>query len=162
MRHKGKRKTTILEGRCDVKALATITKYYYERMDDLPETRSGLLRYIVEDMADMITSVFDVEKFVSTASAVAYLEQAGLSGKGKTRHAEQSNRMALNQIQKENIASEGFKGNQVSLIEEALNRLDGDVDDFGLPTGKDCDVCGGHIFRYADGISRCNAGHTPQ
>ena len=88
--------TTVVSTRCDIRFLAAIAKFY-QSLNDMPETRSKLIRRIIEDFYSILISSEKIEPISSTLDAFSYLSSNGLKPSDRGRS------MLINQINIETI-----------------------------------------------------------
>ena len=95
--------TAVYNVRLDIRALATLHKYYKGCGIEF-DSISSLNRRAIESLADQLVSQCNAQKFHETTEAINYFEASGLMGPLRTR----GNRPLIKQMQRETLSLEGF------------------------------------------------------
>lgn len=109
-----KPKTAVVEGRVDIRDLATIARYL-QLINQLPTSKSALITEIVGAWADVLVMNNMIDRTTDTIKAVQELERLGFSMGGESRSGQRNRRTYLKQIQKETIEQDQIKGPQISI-----------------------------------------------
>ena len=124
---KKKAKTIVVEGRVDLRSLATIAKFLYAE-GAMPETRSGLVSKIIEDYCDLLVSNNLGIAEESTMEAFKTMNDLGFNLGGPSRSGKRNRKAYLTQIQAETIQADQVGTGPVNLLDsdeakEAYERL---------------------------------------
>jgi len=129
MNERKKPKTLVVEGRVDMRDLASIAKYL-DTQNNLPRTKSGLVSQIVSDFAELLISNKLIARTTSTMDALRDLEQLGFEMGGPSRNGQRNRRSYLKQIQLETLGQEeqilpdiATSGVDESLVDEELKKM---------------------------------------
>ena len=104
-----KPKTCVIEGRVDIRDLATIARYL-QLINTLPTSKSGLITEIIGAWADVLVMNDMIDRTTDTITAVQELERLGFSMGGESRSGTRNRRTYLKQIQKETIEADHISG----------------------------------------------------
>ena len=109
-----KPKTAVIEGRVDIRDLATIARYF-QLINQLPQSKSALITEVVGAWADVLVMNNMIDRTTDTIKAVQELERLGFSMGGESRSGARNRRTYLKQIQKETNEEDQIKGPQIAV-----------------------------------------------
>tara|TARA_R100000808_G_C2149869_1_gene158415 strand:+ start:904 stop:1302 length:399 start_codon:yes stop_codon:yes gene_type:complete len=109
-----KPKTCVIEGRVDIRDLATIARYL-QLVGNLPPSKSALISEVVGAFADVLVMNKLIDQTTDTIKGVQELERLGFSMGGESRSGQRNRRTYLKQIQKETLEADQIKGPQIAV-----------------------------------------------
>ena len=95
-------KTAVYNVRLDIRAIATLHKYYTQKGIEFKSV-SSLTRRVIETQANLLTSELGAQTFGSVEAAVSYLESCGLMGALKRGRSS-----IVQELQAETIIKDGL------------------------------------------------------